>query len=489
MKIKNKYIAAISLFIVVLLVASCSEDQDTDPTAVKMDARLNMTISTRATADNLTKGGDGKFSSLALYVFNKADGSCEYEELIPVITPQYTDELLRSVQVSPQTKIIYAIGNYNDPDKVFFNSSDAKVTLEDLGKPTLQYLEGLTISNQNGFSDTNILMVGKQETPIEDFLTEVTVPMERLVSRLDIYMFKNTKYKDSEVVVNSIELVNQVTNTRSKYQNTVMVSPVEKRDERQAFSTANSLIRVPEDLSVITPDNAMVSFYSYQNIAGPSAPDSQVTPYLRISVTIDGQPYKYKAYITDNGQTDSKYSLKRNTVYTVMGIIDHPDNILELKTITLPWTKSVSEIGHVVKKGDYELTANNTDATSGIVQYPYVQNGEPQNKTSYVSYNFRLTGPAGAIWTATLTNGLEFTFGKIGSTADKLAISKGIAGDNTYEIKVGATKPWGGTQRIVRLYITVGGEKLKINPVQSNGSRNFPGDNDTDILITQTEYK
>lgn len=489
MKIKNKYIATIGVFIVALLATSCTEDQDTDQSATKMDARLNMTISTRATADNLSKGGDGKFSSLALYVFNKADGSREYTELVPVITPQYTDELIRSVQVSPQTKIIYTIGNYNDPDKVFSIPSKGEIALQELGDLTLQELENLTISNRNGFSDTNILMVGRKETPIEDFLTEVTVPMERLVSRLDIYMFKNSKYTDSEVVVNSIELVNQVTNTLGKYQNEVMVSPVEKRQESRTISSDNTLERVPEDLSVITPDKAMASFYSYQNIAGPGAPDSLITPYLRISVTVDGKLYKYKGYITDNGQTDNKYSLKRNTVYTVMGIIDHPDNILELKTITLPWTKSVSEIGHVVKDGDYEFSANNTSATDGIIQYPYVQNGEPQNKTSYVSYNFRLTGPAGAIWTATLTNGLEFTFGKEGSTTGKLAISKGIAGDNTYEIKVGATKPWGGSQREVQLYITVEGEKLKINPLQRNGSRKFPGDNDTDILITQTEYK
>lgn len=169
MKIKNKYIATIGVFIVALLATSCTEDQDTDQSATKMDARLNMTISTRATADNLSKGGDGKFSSLALYVFNKADGSREYTELVPVITPQYTDELIRSVQVSPQTKIIYTIGNYNDPDKVFSIPSKGEIALQELGDLTLQELENLTISNRNGFSDTNILMVGRKETPIEDF--------------------------------------------------------------------------------------------------------------------------------------------------------------------------------------------------------------------------------------------------------------------------------------------------------------------------------
>ena len=103
-------------------------------------------------------------------------------------------------------------------------------------------------------------------------------------------------------------------------------------------------------------------------------------------------------------------------------MLDNPDNLLILKTTTLPWTKSSSQIGHVVNEGDYSFSANNTEAATGIVQYPYVLNGESQNSTSYASYNFKLTAPAGAVWTATLTNGLEFTFGTEGSTLSLIHI-------------------------------------------------------------------
>ncbi len=246
---------------------------------------------------------------------------------------------------------------------------------------------------------------------------------------------------------------------------------------------------MPDDMSGIIPANATESFYSYQNIAASADPDPNVTPYLLITADIDGVSHRYKGYITDNGQTTDKYSLKRNTVYRIIAMLDNPDNLLILKTTTLPWTKSSSQIGHVVNEGDYSFSANNTEAATGIVQYPYVLNGESQNSTSYASYNFKLTAPAGAVWTATLTNGLEFTFGTEGSTNGKLAISKGIAGDNTYEIKVGASRPWNSQERKVYLYITAEGQKLKINPVRSNGQRALPDNNDTDILITQTEYK
>lgn len=477
MKSSNKYIAAIGICIAALLFASCSDDKDNGSS--EMDAHLNLTVSTRSTSDNLIKGGDGKFSSLALYVFNKADGNSEYVEMIPDITPEYVEELSRSILVSRQTKVIYAIGNYNDPDKAYSSEPDDIKTLGDL--------EELIISNRNGFNNTSIMMVGKQEVAVNDLQTEADIPMERLVSRLDIYAFKSSSLANSTVIVKSVELVNQVTNTRTKYQNTLMPSPVEKRNERKDINNGTPLNVMPDYLVDIAKDNATASFYSYQNIAASNTPDDAITPFLRITAEIDGSTHTYKGYITDGGQTTDKYSLNRNTVYTIMAMIDLPENDLILKTFVSPWTVVSSQIGHQVKEGDYEITANNDEAANGYVQFPYTEDEETLNQSSYASYNFRLTAPVGAVWTATLTNGLEFAFSTDASEEGKPAVSKGIAGNHTNEIKVKATKAWDGTERTTHLYITVDGQKLKINPVKSNGQRTFPGDNDTDILIKQTE--
>lgn len=467
MKTIDRYIATIGFFFAALLFASCSDDNDSDDASEK-NAQLNLTISTRSTSDNLIKGGDGMFSNLALFAFNKADGNSEYTEMIPEITPESVEELTRAIPVSRQTKIIYAIGNYNDPDKAFS---------DDLSKiKTLNELEALIISNRNGFNHSNILMVGKQEVAINEQQTEVDIPMERLVSRLDIYAYKSSGLANSTVTVKSVELVNQVINTRSKYQNTVMVSPVEKRNETKDITDNTPLVVMPDYLVDIARNNPTASFYSYQNIAGSNTPDDAITPYLRITAEIDGSVHTYKGYITDGGQTTDKYSLNRNTVYTIMAMIDLPDNDLVLKTFVSPWTVVTSQIGHNVKDSDYEFEANNEIAASGTVQYP-----------DKLSYSFRLKAPAGAVWTATLTNGLEFAFGTDATEDGQRATSKGIAGDHMYEIQVAATTPWEGADRYAHLYITVDGQKLKINPVKSDGQRKYPGDNDTDILITQTD--
>lgn len=467
MKTSHKYIAAIGFFIAAILFASCSDEHDMDENP-QMDARLNLAISTRSTSDNLVKGGDGKFSSLALYVFNKADGNSEYTEMIPEITPEYVEELSRSIQVSKQTKIIYAIGNYNDPDKVFTKELNKINTLKDL--------EAQILLSRNAFNNSSILMVGKQEVAIDKQLTEVSIPMERLVSRLDIYAYKSSGLANSTVTVKSIELVNQITNTYIKYQNTVMVSPVEKQNKKKEIAGNTPLEVMPDYLVDIARNNPVASFYSYQNIAASDTPDDAITPYLRITAEIDGVSHTYKGYITDGSQTTDKYSLNRNTVYTIMAMIDLPDNDLVLKTFVSPWTVVNSQIGHDVKDSDYEFEANNEISAGGILQYP-----------DKLSYSFRLKAPAGAVWTATLTNGLEFAFGTDATEDGQRAASKGIAGDHFYEIQVGATNPWDGADRFAHLYITVDGQKLKINPVKSDGQRKFPGDNDTDILITQTD--
>ena len=481
MKLIVKYRLSLQMFVLALFLYSCSESEAPVSDATNNQARLNFLVSTTPKEGVLTKGNDGSFSSLALYIFNKADGYCEYSELIPEFTPQRLQELSRSVNVSPQTKIIYEIANYNDPDKAFSIPIASNLTMEQL--------ESLTVSG-NGFNDNSILMVGKKEVPINSEYVVAEIPMERLVARLDIYMFKNQGLEQSTVTVTSIEFVNQVLDTYANPGSMAMPATARLQNVTFPITENGTLQPMPSDLSEIIPANANASFYTYRNIVSGGKPDAS-TPYIRITALFNGISYTYRGYLTDQGQTANKYSLLHNTVYRVMAMLDHPDNQLIIKTTPYPWTVVSSEIGHEVKEGDYLLrpyNGNDTGATTGVVQFPYIWNGEARNETSYADYSFSLTAPVGAVWTATLTNGLDFTFGTNGSVAGTPAVSKGIARDAAYEIKIGATKPWNGTARRTLFYITVDGVKLKINPLQ-NGTRQFPGDNDTDILISQTEYK
>lgn len=481
MKLIVKYRICLYLFLLAFSLYSCSESETPVSDTADNQARLNFLIRTTPKEEKLTLGGDDSFSSLALYIFNKADQRCEYSELIPEFTPQRLKELSRSVNVSPQTKIIYAIANYNDPDKTFSTPVTSALTLEQL--------ENLTVSG-SVFSGNSILMVGKKEVPINSEYVVAEIPMQRLAARLDIYMFKNQELAQSTVTVTSVEFRNQVLTTYGNPDRVTMPADAKMQNVTVPITENGTLQPMPSDLSEIIPANAKASFYTYRNMVPDGKPDAN-TPYIRITALFDGISYTYRGYLTDQGQTTNKYSLLHNTVYRVMAMLDHPDNQLVIQTTPYPWSVVSSEIGHEVTEGDYRLqpfNGNDTGATTGVVQFPYIWEGEARNETSYADYSFSLTAPAGAVWTATLTNGLDFTFGTAGSVAGTPAVSKGIARDAAYEIKIGAAKPWNGTAKRTLFYITVDGVKLKINPFQ-NGTRPFPGDNDTDILISQTEYK
>lgn len=465
----------------VLLLASCSEKSELE--TLDSASLLNFHISTRAdvSGDTLANGNDGQFSSLAFYIFNE-DGYCEYSELVPVFTPEYISDYMRSIEVSNQTKVIYAIANYNAPENVF--STGISETL------TMQQLEDLTVSSTS-LTDSNIPMIGKQIIPISSNYVVAEIPMERLFARLDIYLYKNQKLANVDVEIVSVEYKNQVTSSVVAYQSKTMLTPITTEDVTGVLQTGPLLDTIPVTAPNIGSEKVATSFYTYQNISASSTMNDNVAPYLLINVKINNAPYTFKGYIRDNSKI-SGYSLERNTVYRIIAMVDKPDNDLILEINPLPWHVEASEIGQNVEDSDYSFdiyTANDSASRNGIVHYPYAIGPIGFDRTSYASYSFKLTAPKGTVWTATITNGLEFFLAKDAMPDGKSAVSKGIARDEAYGIKVGATKSWGGNNRKTYLYITVNGRKLKINPLQSDNTRKYPGDNDTDILITQTEYQ
>ena len=63
------------LFAMALLLYSCSENETPISDTTDNQARLNFLIKTAPTNKALIHGDDGSFSSLALYIFNKADSN------------------------------------------------------------------------------------------------------------------------------------------------------------------------------------------------------------------------------------------------------------------------------------------------------------------------------------------------------------------------------------------------------------------------------
>ena len=171
MEIRNIRIGLLLLSFILSLTGCDEKESDSVE-----EANLTLSFTSRAEMDHLAKGNDSKFSSLAIYVFNKADGNCDYFELVPDITPEANDLYRRVLTVSSQTKVIYAIGNYAGTDKIL------SVNLTE--NTTMQELDNMTVTN-TFFSEGSILMIGKKEVSVTGVSTDVDVPMMRVGARGD----------------------------------------------------------------------------------------------------------------------------------------------------------------------------------------------------------------------------------------------------------------------------------------------------------------
>lgn len=145
------------------------------------------------------------------------------------------------------------------------------------------------------------------------------------------------------------------------------------------------------------------------------------------------------------------YNIYKGNHYLVDGVINNRgefDN--EFTVNVLPWNKVSGDLDFTDQEPVFVGSwTGGTNISSGKVYVYYNQ---------YVEYNFELKSPAGAIWTATLTNGAQFEFDNIG------AVSQGITSPgHIYKIRI---KPR-ALQTVPGIktdfYITVGGVEIDLN--------------------------
>ncbi len=105
------------------------------------------------------------------------------------------------------------------------------------------------------------------------------------------------------------------------------------------------------------------------------------------------------------------------------------------------WTTEVSDIGWDVNNYTVSFDNSDTEARYAFICCPRYANNvdghmglDIDNKSSEATWKFTLTGPAGAVWKAHLSNTELFSLGRTAET--------GIARDEPYSINISARYPW-----------------------------------------------
>lgn len=478
----KKWLSYIISVVITCLCYSCSGDEvvtGTDHNGSGNNEGIVIRLGITSRADGITVGDtDNKaITNLKVWMVHEEDDKFSfYKEIDDADGIDFgTDDIYNFTMeisvVKPGDYGVYILASSNNLSGGKFNKNTKPKDLK------AAYFTAISGGN-TAEAESSIPMYGDYHSVniVGDKHTyEVQVPLVRVLSKLELF-FAKTEEK-SQLEITSLVLGNipdrgyivpttDWTDVTYKGTATLLDSPVVITGHSADFTHANF-----QQVSINQP-------YIFENPNGgvdAALGSAEGNAYqLTINYKLGGSGQE------EESQVIALPAIMRNTKYQLY--VKALEKGVELKVNIADWNKYESHIGWNPSTDDYKFgmwEGNDYEANNKGVSWPCQSGGKEKDDTSFANYQFKLTAPKGAVWTATLTNGLDFKFGKSGSTSDHYIATQGIAREEWYEIKVGCTKPWDGTEKETLLYITVDGEKLKINP-----EKKFAGD-EYNILIKQ----
>ncbi len=177
--------------------------------------------------------------------------------------------------------------------------------------------------------------------------------------------------------------------------------------------------------------------------------------------------------------TPPNYDVIRNNHYFFTVGIPRDAREINVSAKVMPWTLVASEKDFAKDESTLSIEFPQGGGSGELLsdKKTIVLRGDAK-----ALLRFKLTGPKGAVWRATVTNGLDFgvtldknatkeTLSAIGRNAD----AYGIASPNECEIYVLPLKAHMGTHRETEFYITVDGDEILLIPDQPSGTDPGPG--------------
>ena len=396
--------AIVAITVLMALLTSCLSDDltvDEEPgiIVVSLDG-----VTTRAAGDPLFTG-DEAIDKVRVFVF-----AGEYVEKNKFYASGNSDFVNPFVlEVATGNKEVYVVANESSALTPLLESITTKAGLmEILGD---QISAPLTLP---------LLMTGKSVgvsvANIEDPLRNNTsVTLTRVAAKISL-QFKKADEND-EVKITKISLLSNTGKT------TLFPVPPATAVSPQSYWNFTTTLNNPLELqTALSPVNEIGDIYVYENITeGVKTNATQ----LEVEALFNDVITTYRVYINENIATpgtgtpgdpnsssttpgDHPYSIKRGHHYKLNGTIGNLGeySTLILNAEVLPWNLLQSTF-------HYEKV----DAVFQVAPKPPI--GSPMKITSptaNINLNFKITAPAGGVWSASLTNINDFTLIKDATT-------------------------------------------------------------------------
>lgn len=440
----NKYAPLLLFLSLALWLAACNQDEYSDSAEA---AKENITIKLRATSratgnDTWMRDDDDQFSSLAIYVFDQAGGFLALHK----VSPQESVNVLEEVfTCSPKARSLYVVANYTA-----YTELDAALT------PMPKNRVKALVANQAGgtsLGSQNILMAGEVDiAPFaeneQDETRSVAVELHRLAARVDVFVFKEAGW-ENEVMVTKVEFSGGIKNSTLDTETTLPSTPASEATLSEDFTDGKTLVEHSGEAEKLwnTDDYLCGRFYTYRTPATQPATVS-------ISVLINGTiAHTYSTDLTSYLTPEKGVALQAGRVYQVRAVLTRIGLIIEIAIAD--WDKA----------DDYPLTFDYPQYTQmspldGAGATPYAQPtvyyvNEGSTEGAY-TFNFRITGPQGQVWTPTLDGNPAYFDVEVlqGGTVVTPEDGKYPISEQDYQIRVKALKPYEGTEMETALGIS-----------------------------------
>ena len=181
-----------------------------------------------------------------------------------------------------------------------------------------------------------------------------------------------------------------------------------------------------------------------------------------------GSEYTYLDVATGNVSSNhADYSIVRNHHYQYDINVPADGKYLVINFKVMPWRLIESELQFTLPKYTCTLKVVNTK-TNATRDLDDISQEVLLSHNEIVEVTFQITKPVGAIWSASITNGLNYLF--TGKTYDQ--VEPDIVGGvppQTYTFQIKPRQEFTSEPYYTQFYITVDGKELNLDPHRANG--------------------
>lgn len=377
-----------------------------------------------------------------------------------------TDGSKATIQLEIQgngTVSFYFIANEATDNTLSAFLGNASLAEETLKQKTLTYAASFAPSEDTPF----LMTAGPLTVFVREGMPEQEISLVRVLSKVDVTITKD------EAMIENI----QITNAKIKGNIPSTYTLFEPGAAYDGTSYSSQEVTLNLNNKTTVPCSAR-TVYLPERILADGNNDTQhaLTLDFMAGVDADVKPYSIPLDFSEDNQP-ATYSLNRNTAATYTLTFRGWLEGLLVKASVAPWE---------VVRLDYEfgpavfttpLSDLNNEEVAGKENITLYYPSNSQEESEVLVYQFKLTGPTGAKWVATLSNGTVFELVdgtvEIDGTSYSCA-SSGKTSDNTQYIAVRGKQRYDAQlDRVTSLSLLVNNkEEVKINKITMVNTKN-----------------